>query len=266
MKSCKLGVIGLGNMGMAIVEGALRQKVLTADQIGIFEHRPANIEKAKNQGMTIFENEVDCAEHCEILMLSIKPQGFQECMAKLKNCQNHPVILSIAAGITIENMKQALNNPFIMRAMPNTPLLIGQGATALCRSAEVSEDVFQFTMNLFQQLGEVCLIDESQMNAIIPVSGSTPAYVYYFIDCLAKDGERNGLNYHDALRMAAQTFIGAAQLLKSDGRTAEQLIDMVCSKGGTTIEAMNVLRSSNLDEILQEANRKAIQRAEELAQ
>lgn len=266
MKSCKLGIIGLGNMGMAIAEGALRQNVLSSDQIGIFEHRPANIEKAKTLGMRIFENEVDCAENCDLLMLSIKPQGFPELMLKLQSIKQTPVILSIAAGIPIATMQKAMKNEAIIRAMPNTPLLIGQGATALCKSAQVPDELFQFTINLFQQLGEVCLIEEHQMNAIIPISGSTPAYVYYFIDCLAKDGVQHGLDYNLALRMAAQTFIGAAQLLKEDGKTADQLIDMVCSKGGTTIEAMNVLRNSSLNDILQEANAKAIKRAEELAQ
>lgn len=263
MKKCKLGIIGLGNMGMAIAQGAVLKHCLNPEEIGIYEHREINIHKAKKIGFQIYHDEIECAENTEYLMLSIKPQGFEALLQKLQSIQNRPILISIAAGISIGYIQQFLPDCGVIRVMPNTPLMIGEGATALC-CQQVERFQFDFIFSLFASLGEVCEVEEKHMNTMIAVSGSTPAYVVYFIDCLAKDAAKHGMDYSVALKMAAQTFIGAAKLLKTDGRNAAALIDMVCSKGGTTIEAMNVLQNEGLNEILQHANQKAIERAETL--
>lgn len=263
MKKCKLGIIGAGNMGMAIAQGAVLKHCLKPEEIGIYEHRVVNINKGKELGFVVYHDEIECAENSEYLMLSIKPQGFEALLKKLQEIENRPILISIAAGISIRYIHQFLPDCGVIRAMPNTPLLIGEGATALCYQ-RVNRSQFDFIFSLFASLGEVCEVEEKHMNTIIAVSGSTPAYVYYFIDCLAKDAAKQGMDYSLALKLATQTFIGAAKLLKTDGRSATTLIDMVCSKGGTTIEAMNVLQSEGLDELLQHANQKAIERAEAL--
>ena len=264
MKHVQLGLIGAGNMGMAIVQGAVTKQILSANEIGIIDHHQHNLEKGRQLGFTLFEDEMQCAEHCSMLMLAIKPQGFEELLSNLKAMKNQPVFISIAAGISIDYIQRFFPQAKVIRVMPNTPLMIGEGATALCRSESVSDDEFNTIQDLFSGLGKCCEIKEDKMNAIIAVSGSTPAYVYYFIECLARDAQTQGIDYDLALMLAAQTFVGAAKLLLQDGRSAEELIDMVCSKGGATIQAMHVLQSRKINEILHEANVAAIKRAEEL--
>ncbi len=266
MKKVKLGIIGLGNMGFAIAEGAIKQNVYAASEVGYYQRSEKNTEKANHLGMHYFSNEVECAENCEILMLAIKPQGFNELFEKIRHIKNKPLLLSIAAGININSIQHVFPNSKVVRTMPNTPLMIGLGATALCRSKEVSDSEYQQIQGLFNSIGKTCLIDESLMDAIIPVSGSTPAYVYYFIDLLAKDAVNHGFEYNDALQMVIQTFIGASTLLQTDGRTPEELITMVCSKGGATIEAMNILKDGRLEQVFKEANAAAIKRSIELGQ
>ena len=149
--------------------------------------------------------------------------------------------------------------------MPNTPLQINEGATALCKSDNCKADEYDFVYKLFDSMGVTKTIPEDKMNEMVSVHGSTPAYLYYFIECLLKDIEDRGVDRSAARALIVQTFIGAAKLLQREpNRPIQEFIDEVCSKGGTTIEAVTELKNQDLEKIIHEANEKCINRAKEL--
>ena len=148
--------------------------------------------------------------------------------------------------------------------MPNTPLLLGKGATALCRSDNISDEDFEEVRMMFALSGEAVVLPESQMNAIIAVNGSSPAYIYLFAKAMVDYAVSVGIDGDTALKLVCKTFEGSAEMLRSSGDTPEVLIDKVCSKGGTTIEAMNVLRDKKVPETIAEAMAACTRRAEEL--
>ena len=148
--------------------------------------------------------------------------------------------------------------------MPNTPLLIGRGASFLSKTDAVTEEEFEEIHRIFRSMGATAVISEDKMNEIIPVNGSSPAYVYYFIDAIAKSAQKMGVDFDTALRLAAATFIGSAEMVLKSGKTPEELIKQVCSPGGTTLESIKVFDSHSLYDIIDEACVKCTKRAYEI--
>ena len=148
--------------------------------------------------------------------------------------------------------------------MPNTPLLLSQGATAMCRSQGVTDEMFETVEEFFSSCGTVSELEESQMNAVISVNGSSPAYFYLFAKAMLDNAEKQGIAKEVALPMIAQTLIGSAGMLVYSGKTPDELIEMVSSPGGTTLEALNVFYQHDLEKIVDEAMLACTKRAEEL--
>ena len=185
-------------------------------------------------------------------------------LEELKDASIH-TLLSIVTGVSIQYLQSKLNNVPVIRAMPNVPLQINEGATALCKSENCRADEYDYVFQMFNTMGVTRTIDESHMDEIVSVSGSVPAYVYYFIECLVKDAAARGLDELDMRDLVVQTFIGSAAMLKQNRRIPiSDFIDEVCSKGGTTIEAIGEMKKQNIDEIIHTANEACIKRAHEL--
>ena len=263
----KLGVIGAGNMGMAILDGAMAANVLHAEDVAVFDLSEQRIVLCKERGFHVLQGEAEVFSQSEVVLFAVKPQNFGSLLQKLsgvKPCDGQ-IVLTIAAGVSIGYLMRFL--PYskkIVRALPNTPLMLGLGATALAKTDDVSEEEFKKVAVLFSAAGEVAEIPENKMNEIIPVNGSSPAFVYYFIDAIAKSAEKMGVDYQTALRLAAKTFIGSAEMMMRSGRTAEDLIEEVCSPGGTTIEAIRVFDEKGMRNIIDEACVKCTKRAYEI--
>lgn len=260
----KLGFIGIGKMGLAIARGAAISEYLERYEICVYDPKESAKEICKNESFTYMNNEVEVAENSDVVLLAVTPQIVDSVLETLKSA-DIPCLLSIVTGVSISHIQSYLPNTAIIRGMPNTPLQINEGATTLCMSKNCPADEYDFVFKLFNNMGVTRTIQESQMNDIITVHGSTPAYFYYFVQCLVDDAKTRGIDEDTARDLVVQTMIGSGKLLQNNQRKPiEEFIDEVCSKGGTTIEAIESLKSSSMKDDIKIANDRCIKRAEEL--
>lgn len=205
------------------------------------------------------------------MFLCVKPQIFPEVLRVIaptvaKKNADDVVIVSIAAGVTFKNLQDALGaDRRYVRAMPNTPLLLGEGATALCRTSNVPEEDFARVRSAFSCCGVTQEIDEAQMNAVIAVSGSSPAYLYLLAKLTCDYAAQQGIDPKTALTLFCQTMKGSADMLLNSGKDPQALMDMVTSKGGTTFALLNVLKEQGFNEVMISSFEACTHRAEELS-
>lgn len=263
----KIGFVGPGKMAGAIIGGLLNSTDFDAGDICIYGRSRARIEHFTSMGCTECKDLSEMNRSCKIIFLCIKPQNFPEVYEKLKpEVSSDNLYVSIAAGIDFANLQENLGSQLMfVRAMPNTPLLIGKGATALCRTQNVSDERFSAIKSIFELCGTACVIEEKQMNAVIAVSGSSPAYIYLFAKIICDYADKIGLDHSTAMKLFSQTLVGSAGMMIDSGLSEDALIDMVCSKGGTTIAAIDALKQDGFQEVLEHAMSACIKRAEELA-
>ncbi len=266
MSEKKLGFIGAGNMATAIINGILTNKAKTAEQISVFDLDSAKVSAMTAKGVQSASTGEELVRNSDIIVLAVKPQNYDEVLASVKNAVAvDKVFVTIAAGISIEYVQSRLGTKCPMvRVMPNTPLLLGKGATAVCRSQNISDEDFDEVYRMFALSGEVAILPESRMNAIIAVNGSSPAYVYLFAKAMVDYAVSVGIDREVALSLVCKTFEGSAEMLRSSGDTPETLIEKVSSKGGTTIEALKVLNDRAVPQAIIDAMAACTKRAEEL--
>ncbi len=261
-----LGIIGLGNMGTAIAKGAVRKEYIERYRIGVYDHSEHAKKDCLIEGFDYLNDVKELVDNSHIVLIAVRPQQLDGVLDHIKDC-NINTILSIVTGASISYLQEKLNQAPIIRAMPNTPLQINQGATALCKSDNCSADDYDFIFQLFSSMGVTRTVNEKQMNDVVAVHGSTPAYIYYFIQCIIEDAKQRGIDEDVARALLVQTVIGSGELLRSQAnRPLEDFINEVCSEGGTTIEAINSFKKNDLQKIIHEANDKCIQRAKELGE
>lgn len=266
MKQKRIGFIGAGNMATAIVNGILKNHAKAAEFISVFDLDSQKLALMAEKGVDTVSSCAELAAKSDIIVLAVKPQNYEEVLNDIKNdVSAEKVIVTIAAGISIDYIRRGLGiNCPAVRVMPNTPLLLGKGASAICRSENISDEDFQEVYNMFALSGEAVILPESQMNAVIAVNGSSPAYVYLFAKSMVDYAVSVGIDPQVALSLICKTFEGSAEMLRSSGDSPEVLIDKVSSKGGTTIEAMKVLNDRKVPEAIFDAMAACTKRAEEL--
>ena len=264
----KIGSIGAGNMGLAIIDGAVGCKAFLNSDVAIFDICQDKIDLCKSKGYNVLPSEEDILQNCEIVLLAVKPQIYESLLNKLKDTPRkvkNQIIITIAAGISTAFIQGFLGEETkVIRVMPNTPLLIGYGACAFSKTENVSDEEFNKILKIFENMGEVAVIPEEHMNNIIAANGSSPAYVYYFIDCITRSVEKMGVEKEVARKLVAQTFVGAAEMVLRTGKEPKELIQQVCSPGGTTIESIKVFDEKNIYSIINESCVKCVNRAYEL--
>lgn len=265
MKS--IGFIGMGNMGSAMLNGML--KVFETEEI-VFSRK--NAEKGKafatEKGVEYASDNKTCAAMAKYLILAVKPQFFPGVLEEIKTeIREEQIIISIAAGVTIADIKKSLGEKArIVRAMPNTPALLGEGMTGVCFDESVySEGEMQVIRKIFESFGKMQIISENLMNAVICVSGSSPAYVYMFIEALADGAVKYGLPRQAAYEMAAQTVLGAAKMVLETGEHPSVLKDKVCSPGGTTIAGVAALEEYGFRNAVLKACDKCYEKADSMS-
>ena len=258
----KLGILGLGHMGSAILEGALG--TIGKDQLMVYDPLKEKTDAAKARGIDAAKDEKELCRSCHMILFAIRPQDVAQVLENMKGSAPE-CLLTIAAGVPIHRFTDVFEGLSVIRAMPNTPLQIGCGAVALCRNEACSDEDYAFAKQLFSKLGAVADIDESHMCDIIAVNGSTPAYFYYYIECMLEDAVNRGIKEEDARTLLVETMIGSGLLLRNNPeKPISTFVDEVCSKGGTTIEAINIFKASDFREIVEKADSACIRRAEEL--
>lgn len=270
MKKYRLGILGAGNMGMAIAEGAVQASFFSASEIALFNRTEEKRTKNAQKGFAVCADMTELYACCDMLLLGIKPQNFDDVLPILRKTETaeKPLIISIAAGVTFSKMEKLLGeDTAIIRVLPNTPLMLGYGATQLAKNEKADDDSLSFVCKLFDTMGITTVFtDEKMLNEAIPYAGSAPAYIYTFADAMIKSAEKHGISQDDALEMFCQTMIGSAKMLLKKDKTPEELISAVCSPGGTTIEAMKVLENHHFYDIISEASDNCIKRAYELGE
>lgn len=261
-----IGFIGAGNMAGAIINGILAKGCYKPGQICIFDVSEPKCREMREKGVQVAATASEVVKASDIIVLAVKPQNYAEVLSGLKDTiTEKKVIVTIAAGISIAYVNDGLGvNCPVVRVMPNTPLLIGRGATALCRSANVTDADFEQVCALFSASGIVEVLTEDKMNAVISVNGSSPAYVYLFAKAVADSAERQGIDKETALKLFCQTLVGSAGMLLESGMTPDELIKMVSSPGGTTLKAMEALYEHHVEEAIDDAMLRCTKRAEEL--
>ena len=264
--SFKIGFIGAGNMGGALIGGIVRTNIAEKNDIYVYDKDVQKIDFFTSQGFSSCNSALDTAKNSDFVFLCVKPQNYEEVLCELKDeTLKDKVFVTIAAGISIVYIKNMLGfDAKVIRVMPNTPLLIGYGASAISTKEPVSQSEFDFVREIFAASGICEVIDESLMNEIISINGSSPAYFYHFIDIMANFAESRGIDKHAATRLIIQSMIGSAKMTEESGKTPTELIDMVTSPGGTTLEAMKVFYDKNIKGIFEEAMLQCNRRADEL--
>ncbi|MFI3206602.1 MAG: pyrroline-5-carboxylate reductase [Clostridia bacterium] len=262
----KIGFIGPGKMAKAIVNGIISSKFLNSENVYIYGRSENSVSHFVDLGCTACFDLGEMHSECDIVFLCVKPQNLNEITKLiLEQVSNNVLYVSVLAGVTSEKIENLLNKKLkIIRAMPNTPLLIAEGATAVSRTDNVSDEELDCVLKIFASSGEVAVIKEEQMNAIICVNGSTPALVYRFAKDIKEYASIYGVDEEISKKLFAQTLIGCAKMITQSGLDEEELIKMVTSKGGTTFEALKTLDENSFDDILKKSLTACYNRAVEL--
>lgn len=262
--SVKLGVIGGGVMGSAIVSRLLTQGTYQSTDILISEPTLSQQASLHQQYGVEVTGDNNLAAMAPVLLLAIKPQIFERVVADLKQPNSSQLVISILAGVSIAQLERAFPDRAVIRAMPNTPATVGMGITAISASEHVQPQQLDLATQIFQAVGEVVTVPESLMDAVTGLSGSGPAYVAIAIEALADGGVAAGLPRPIADRLALQTVLGTAQLIQSSNLHPAQLKDRVTSPGGTTIAGIVKLEQSGFRSALIQAVIAAATRSQEL--
>ncbi len=244
----KTGFIGMGNMGTALLLGALKT-FPREDMIFCAKTQETKRRIYEQTGVEYTDTNAECANRCKYLVLAVKPQYYEEVLKGIRYMVTpEHVVISLAPGRTIEDLKLELGKDRrIVRAMPNTPAMIGEGMTGLCCNREEFSDLeLNVLEKLFSACGRVEFVDEKLMDAVVCASGSSPAFAYLFIEALADGAVRCGMPRNQAYIFAAQAVKGAASMVLETGEHPGLLKDRVCSPAGTTIEGVAALEEYGL--------------------
>jgi len=261
----KIGFIGAGNMAEAMIKGIINTGLYSADEIIASEvYEPRRKYISESLGIEVHEGNEIIAKNTKFIVLSVKPQQINEVMASIKkNVTKDHLIMSIAAGVTLATLESTAPSRFI-RVMPNQPCMVLASASAYSRGTKATSADCETVAKVLNAVGISYEVKESLLDAVTGLSGSGPAYAYMIIEALSDGGVLLGLPRDVATRLAAQTLLGAAKTILETGEQPGKMKDIVCSPGGTTIEAVRVLEESGLRAALINAVKASAMRSKEL--
>lgn len=252
----KIGFIGCGNMGGAMMQGILDsgkcrpQEMMASDALTV-----AREKRQKELGIMVTPDNKETAAFADLLFLAVKPQYYQEVIREIRETVNSAQILvTIAPGKTLEWLEKEFAKPLkIVRGMPNTPAMVKEGMMALCPNQQVTEEELQKVREICSGFSRTEIVGENLMDVVTAVSGSSPAYVFLFIEAMADAAVAGGMARSQAYKFAAQAVLGSAKMVLDTGKHPGELKDMVCSPAGTTIEAVRVLEEKGFRSAVFEA-------------
>ncbi len=246
----KIGFIGLGNMATAMIGGMLQKGIAVPEDIIGSSKTETTAEKVKTKfRITTTTDNKTVAEQADILFLAVKPVFFPEVIAQIREVvAADTLVISIAAGRTLGYLREAFDRPELklIRCMPNTPALVLEGCTGVCVGDNVTEEETEQVLTLLRSFGVASVVPERLMDVVVGVSGSSPAYVFMFIEAMADEAVAAGMPRKQAYEFAAQSVLGSARMVLETGKHPGELKDMVCSPGGTTIQAVKVLEEKGM--------------------
>ena len=263
-----IGFIGAGNMAKAIVGGIVKAGLVTSENIIMSGLNKENLENIKsNYNVEVTTDNKLVAKKSDILILAVKPNVYPIVINEVKDFVKETVIIvTIAAGKSIESTEKAFEKELkVVRTMPNTPALVGEGMTAVCPNKHVTDEDINEILKLLSSFSKVEIISESLIDAVTSVSGSSPAYVYMFIEAMADAAVLQGMPRDKAYKFAAQTVLGSAKMVLETGIHPGALKDMVCSPGGTTIEAVAELENKGFRSAVISAMNKCYNKSKDMS-
>ena len=262
----KLGFIGVGNMGGAILRGILAKGYVQAGDITISDANSELAHKFEDEvAVKVAANNIALAEACDLIILAVKPFLLGDVLTEIKSVLPGKRILSIAAGWTFQMLQDATDKKVqVLRAMPNTPAMVGEGLTAFCQENTFDAESFEYAKGLFEAVGRVAVVPERLFDGVIAVSGSSPAYIYQFAKVICDRAEELGIDRECANRLFCKTLIGSAHMMMETGKTHQELIDMVTSPGGATFAGLKALSEGDFDQTLRNCYDATTKRAYEL--
>lgn len=240
----KLGFIGCGNMAQAMIGGIISANLIDKNEIIASDGYEPSLKKAQeNLGINTTMDNKEVASKSEIVVLSVKPQFYNNVIEEISPViSENTIIVTIAPGQTLEGLRKAFAKDVkIVRTMPNTPAMVREGMTAMCANEMVTKDEVEKVKSILSGFGLAEIVPEYMMDAVVAVSGSSPAYVFMFIEALADGAVLEGMSRQQAYTFAAQSVLGSAKMVLENNMHPGELKDMVCSPAGTTIEAVKVL-------------------------
>ncbi len=263
--SCTIGFVGAGSMGGAMIRGWLAAGLITPDNLVFHDPDPARQQELSGLGLRYVPHNAEVMQ-AQVVVLAVKPQVMPRVLSEIGElAQPRHVLISIAAGVTLAALETALPQAHIVRAMPNTPLMVQAGMTAIAPGHRATREDVDLVMRLFRAVGRAELVEEKHFDVVTALSGSGPAYVAVFLEGLTDGAVKMGLPRHLAQEMAAQTLLGAARLCLEQNLSPATLKDLVTSPGGTTIAGLHALEQGGFRGLAMSAVEAATWRAQDLA-
>jgi pyrroline-5-carboxylate reductase len=245
----KIGFIGCGNMAKAIIGGMIKSKLVSSNNIIASALSDNTLQNVKNEfNINTTKDSREVIQKSDIIIVAVKPNTYDSVLNSVKNIiDNTKIIVTIAAGKTIASIENVIgNDKKIVRTMPNTPALVNEGMSAICKNKNITDEELNTIKTIFDSFGKSEIVQEYLIDAVIGVSGSAPAYVFMFIEAMADGAVAAGMPRSQAYKFASQAVMGSAKMVLESGKHPGELKDMVCSPGGTTIEAVKTLEAEGL--------------------
>ncbi|MBA7502232.1 Pyrroline-5-carboxylate reductase [subsurface metagenome] len=260
----KIGVIGCGNLGSSLVKGLLETTALRAEEMIASDIREENLTKLKNLGIETTGDNQKLVKRCDAVLIAVKPDIVESVLKKTKEISDGKLFISVAAGVSTKFI-EARTNARVVRVMPNICGAVGEMASCFSLGKRASREDEKLVEKLLAGMGTTFKVDEKLMDAVTGLSGSGPAYFYFIVKALQEAGVELGLSSEVALKLAAQTAKGAGETILRGEKTPEELMGMICTPKGTTIEGLKVLKNRKVADALKSAVKAAARRAKELS-
>lgn len=263
----KIGIAGFGNLGQIYAKSLIKYNLAQREHIYILARSEATVEVARKEGFRYIGENPECLGDAEVVFICVKPQDFAGIATLLKRCLTpNQLLISVMAGVTISQLQKMLAHKNIVRAMPNSPIELGMGMTVYCTSSELKLEHLRKAEQLLGTTGRTMFLEQEQlMDAVTALSGSGPAYFYFFVKCLIEAGVEMGFDKSVSSLLVKQTMLGAYHLLNNSEDDIETLIAKVASKGGTTNAAFLEFEKSNIKAIIEKGILEAEKRGRELS-
>ena len=262
----KIAFIGAGNMASAIVGGIVSSQLCPPNNIILYDKKVEQYSKFPSQCLKA-EDIKEAVVFSDFVFLSVKPQNLKDVLCEIKDCDNlsNKAFVSICAGVLIDTIVSEIGNVKVARAMPNTPLLIGQGTTGICKNKILTDEEFSFIKEIFSSSGFVATVCEEDINNVTALTGSAPAYIYLFVKAATESAKKLGFTNNDAIKMFCNTLIGSANMILNSDQSLDELIRMVTSPNGTTERALKSFEADNFSRTIFNAMKACADRADELS-
>ncbi len=266
-KKCKIGFIGCGKMASAIIKGTISSNFVPKENIKGSEVNCAIAELAQGRlGIDVLTDNRFLVMESDVIFIATKPNYVADVLEEIKDeLTPEKLIVSIAAGVSTQKIEKIIGRKRVIRVMPNTPALVLEGMSGICKGSYASDEDIEFVMEMLSSIGKCIEVNEEQIDIVTAISGSGPAFFYKVIEDMARAGEKLGLEYDKSLTLATQTALGSAKMVMNRGELSVQtLIDNVATKGGCTFVGISVMNDKNSNELFYDVIADTTQKAKEL--